>query len=144
VKLSKNFDSTEFACPHCKAEHIEPALVTALQQLRDKVGHPISILSGYRCVQHNKDEGGAKDSQHIVGKAADVTCPAIPLSDLYDWATTIPDFMDGGIGVYPKERFIHVDVRNKPARWGKVNGKYVAIQVALKALVKIEGKEIKS
>jgi uncharacterized protein YcbK (DUF882 family) len=35
-------------------------------------GHPIRIVSGYRCPPHNKAVGGAKNSQHMYGSAADI------------------------------------------------------------------------
>jgi zinc D-Ala-D-Ala carboxypeptidase len=43
-----------------------------LEPLREAVGGPIKISSGYRCPRLNKAIGGAKNSQHMVGEAADV------------------------------------------------------------------------
>lgn len=45
-----------------------------LQPIRDKYGHPIYISSGYRSPELNKAVGGAKNSQHLSGQAADIYC----------------------------------------------------------------------
>jgi zinc D-Ala-D-Ala carboxypeptidase len=39
------------------------------------MGFPIKILSGYRCPDLNRYVKGARDSQHVVGEAADFICP---------------------------------------------------------------------
>jgi uncharacterized protein YcbK (DUF882 family) len=36
------------------------------------VGAPLVIVSGYRCPPHNRTVGGAPDSQHMYGAAADL------------------------------------------------------------------------
>lgn len=46
-----------------------------LQPLRDRVGHPLRINSGYRCPELNKEVGGAATSQHVKGEAADIAAP---------------------------------------------------------------------
>lgn len=43
-----------------------------LQPLRDAIGHPIQITSGYRSPKVNKAVGGASNSDHIYGYAADI------------------------------------------------------------------------
>lgn len=43
-----------------------------LQPLRDKVGHPLRINSGYRCPELNREVGGVQTSQHVKGEAADI------------------------------------------------------------------------
>lgn len=45
---------------------------TILDPLREAWGKPIIITSGYRCPQVNKAVGGAKNSQHLTGCAADI------------------------------------------------------------------------
>jgi zinc D-Ala-D-Ala carboxypeptidase len=46
------------------------------QRIRDFLGFPVLISSGYRCHVLNVDVGGAEDSQHPKGEAVDFTCPA--------------------------------------------------------------------
>ena len=43
-----------------------------LQPLRDAMGEPIKIGSGYRCTRLNQAVGGVANSQHIKGQAADL------------------------------------------------------------------------
>ena len=45
-----------------------------LQPVRDKLGQPIRVTSGYRSRQLNKAVGGAPRSQHMNGEAADIIC----------------------------------------------------------------------
>lgn len=90
-------------------------LAVALQALRDKAG-PIRITSGYRCPRHNTAVGGVKDSQHVLGMAADIVSRTLTPEKLAELAATIPALAQGGIGIYPS--WVHVDVRtNGRARW---------------------------
>ena len=43
-----------------------------LQPLRDAMGHPIKIGSGYRSLALNNAVGGVRNSQHQYGQAADL------------------------------------------------------------------------
>jgi len=40
---------------------------------------------------------------------------------MYELATQVPQFGDGGVGVYDGD-FLHVDVRGHRARWARVRG----------------------
>lgn len=44
-----------------------------LDPAREKIGKPITVNSGYRCLELNKSVGGAPTSQHTKGEAADLT-----------------------------------------------------------------------
>ena len=44
-----------------------------LEPLRTAYRKPIYVNSGYRCEELNRLVGGAKNSQHMTGKAADIT-----------------------------------------------------------------------
>ena len=48
-------------------------IVYCLQPLRDKLGKPMTITSGYRNSEVNKLVNGAKNSQHMKGQAVDFT-----------------------------------------------------------------------
>lgn len=115
-KLAKNFRAYEFDChcDRCQETIVDLELVEKLQAKRDEWGKAIHIISGFRCPSHNKDPNvkGAKKSQHLLGKAADIV--------VYGWTpyqvkTRCEDF--GGLGWYPRKGFVHVDVRKKKARW---------------------------
>ena len=74
------FEMKEFACKCCgqlppSAEQNLQALVDhVLDPARERLGMPITVNSGYRCPAHNKAVGGVKNSQHLKGEAADITC----------------------------------------------------------------------
>lgn len=59
---------TTFAVRDAVKELVEKVL----QPLRDRVGHPLRVNSGYRCPELNRAVGGAATSQHVRGEAADV------------------------------------------------------------------------
>lgn len=116
-QLSKNFKRSEFTC-HCGCEddRVRPELIEALQELRNLVNAPIIVTSGFRCIEHNKACGGAKNSQHVYGRAADIHVSGMSQSTLASLAEKIPAFKNGGIGIY--KTWVHVDVRpTGKARW---------------------------
>ena len=115
----KYFGRHEFACKcgkHCDGYPVEPseALVRALDAIREETGLPVYINSGVRCKQHNEVVGGADDSSHLYGDAADIRCPGKTPKELYDIADHIVG-NTGGVGLY--DWGIHVDVRGYKARW---------------------------
>lgn len=112
-----HFNQSEFKCKHCgklPSGGIPKKLLLRLEALRAKCGNkPITITSGYRCPTHNANVGGATNSQHLYGKAADIKVSGVSASTVYNYADKI--FGDGGVGKY--STFTHVDVRNGRARW---------------------------
>ena len=103
----KWFKPAEFHCPCCNEEAMDVEFVWRLDQLREKLGLPLRITSGYRCVQHNRAIGGADNSFHKAGLAADIMCHGD------DYRHTLLNYVFkmyfGGIGIY--KRHIHVDLR---------------------------------
>jgi uncharacterized protein YcbK (DUF882 family) len=115
--LSKSFNGSEFTCNcGCDKAEVSPRLVSSLQQLRDIVARPVRIISGYRCAKHNAAVGGASNSQHLLGCAADIAIPGWTPAQIYEAALKVPGFKMGGIGV--GHGVFHVDVRESYARWG--------------------------
>lgn len=49
-------------------------LADYLDRIREKLGRPILVNSGFRCPMLNKAVGGVANSQHLKGLAADVVC----------------------------------------------------------------------
>jgi uncharacterized protein YcbK (DUF882 family) len=73
---------------------------------------PFHVLSGYRAPETNaklrRNGGGvAKNSLHIEGRAVDIRVKGYRVSSLYQAAVQL---RRGGVGYYPKSKFIHVDV----------------------------------
>ena len=54
-------------------ERINALMDECLDKVRDMWGKPIGVNSGYRSPELNRAVGGAKNSQHIKGEAADIT-----------------------------------------------------------------------
>ena len=113
----KYFRREEFACKcgKCGGYPVEPseAFVRKLDAFRERVGEPVHINSGVRCAAHNAAVGGADDSRHLYGDAADIRCDGKTPEQLYAIADEI--FCDGGVGLY--DWGIHVDDRGHRARW---------------------------
>lgn len=53
-------------------ENMEALVQNVLDPLRERYGKPIIVNSGYRCPKHNREVGGATNSQHLKGEAADI------------------------------------------------------------------------
>lgn len=54
--------------------NVEDLVRNVLDKLRAEIGLPITVTSGYRCPRLNVAVGGACNSLHMYGKAADITC----------------------------------------------------------------------
>lgn len=111
IQISKNFKLYEFQCKHCGVVKVHPKLVQMVQRVRDHFGKPVIINSGYRCPTHNKAVGGASDSQHVKGTAADIVVQDVPASKVADFCESFAD----GLGRY--KNFTHIDCRGYKARW---------------------------
>ncbi|MCA3180941.1 MAG: D-Ala-D-Ala carboxypeptidase family metallohydrolase [Burkholderiaceae bacterium] len=55
---------------------------TILQPLRDHLGRPVVVSSGYRSPALNRAVGGAQNSDHMYGRAADITVPGLKPRDV--------------------------------------------------------------
>lgn len=126
MKLTKNFKLSEFKCKDgndvpAEFMHNVQELAENLQVLRDHLGVSVSITgSGYRTVSHNRKVGGAKNSQHLYAKAADINAKGLTPKQLH---TAIEKLISegkmkqGGLGLY--NSFVHYDIRGTKARWSK-------------------------
>lgn len=72
----KHFHAREFDSPDRPGSgaQMQWDLVSRLDQIREKVGFPMVILSGYRTEAHNEEVGGVDGSAHTGGFASDIAC----------------------------------------------------------------------
>ena len=95
-------------------------LVGQLQFLRDYTGRAITVNSAYRSPEHNSKIGGAMSSQHLLGKAADITIEGLKPAEVYRLIDELIDMglmLQGGLGLYEKKGFVHYDIRKTKTRW---------------------------
>lgn len=116
----KYFKKPEFACKcgkYCDGypAEIDMDMVKIADQIRTKIGKPITINSGLRCKTHNSNVGGVSNSQHLLGNAADLGCPSGCTPS--QMAAIAEEIMGdtGGIGIYSWG--IHIDTRSTKSRW---------------------------
>ena len=112
--LSRNFSRSEFECKcGCGEAEVSPLLIEQLQKLRDYTGEPIRITSGRRCEAHNAAVGGAKNSQHLLGLAADISVSRWSADDLLRLLKVLvrADALYVGYAYKVREDVIHFDVR---------------------------------
>lgn len=127
MKVTKNFSVEEFDCndgskmpDSVMTNMIE--LAEQLQILRDHIGKPIRITSGYRSKEYNRRIGGVRNSMHVIGKASDLVVTGMSSRELY---AIINDLIrdgkmkQGGLGLYVSQGFVHYDIRGTRARWRK-------------------------
>jgi uncharacterized protein YcbK (DUF882 family) len=116
-QLSAHFKVREFACGDgSDAVLVAPRLVMVLETIRSHFCAPVVIHSGYRTPQYNAKVGGVAHSQHCYGMAADISVKGqVPAAVAAFARTLMPDW--GGVGIYAKKGFTHIDVREKRSDW---------------------------
>lgn len=121
-KLAPSFNTREFRCRDgSDTVMVDETLTVVLQCIREHFGKPVVITSGYRTAAHNAVVGGAKSSQHLLGRAADIRVEGISVEDVAAYAERLmPDW--GGVGRYPVKAgratgWVHVDTRQNKSRW---------------------------
>ena len=92
---------------------IDPVLLDVLSKLRAKLQttKPFHVISGYRSPKTNAtlasaNDGVARKSLHMQGKAIDIALPGHSLKKLQRAAIAL---QAGGVGYYPRSGFIHLD-----------------------------------
>jgi hypothetical protein len=123
--LSKNFIVKEFACADGSDKiFIDSELVLLLQKIRDHFGRPIILTSAYRSPAYNKKVGGSTNSYHPRGMAADHYIDGVEQAEIAAYAEKLGVL---GIGLYPAERFVHVDTRVSRYLWQNKGAGEVAV-----------------
>ena len=110
-----SFSPAEIACRGTGAIKINTEAMDKLQSLRNRLGKPMIVLSGYRSPAHHKSVGGAPHSKHMDGTAFDIAMsnhdPAA-----FEAAARAVGFL--GFGTYPRSGFMHIDL-GPARRWGE-------------------------
>lgn len=123
MKLTKNFNKSEFdskdgaVMPNDVLKNVQQ-LAQNIQVIRDNAGVPIGINSGYRSPSHNRKVGGVPNSEHVKGKAGDLSPKGITPKKLYDIIIKLINdgkIYNGGVGLY--DTFVHYDIGGKGRRW---------------------------
>ena len=71
-----------------------------LDPVRDRIGVPITVTSGYRCAELNRRVGGVSNSKHCRGLAADIVTKDVKLEDVMrtlKWAAKMTEAFDKAI-----------------------------------------------
>jgi hypothetical protein len=110
------FKTGEFACKcGCGTNKVKQPLMDTLNVIREKLGVPVTVISGTRCPKRNKEAGGVANSNHLSGEAADIQAKEIAPETVRKvirelWTNgSLPDL--AGLGSY--ETFTHVDIAPK-------------------------------
>ena len=122
TQLSPNFVVSEFATNRgtpSNMARISCALVACLQRIRDHVGKPVTVTSGYRSYQYNIDlyrrlGKPPTNSQHSSGRAADIAISGMRGIDIAKLAL---EMCGTEIGVGVANTYAHVDVRGRYDVW---------------------------
>lgn len=115
MKLSQHFFRSEFKCSCCDFDTVDARLLEMLEQLRNAFQQPVRINSAARCLKHNRSIGSKDTSQHVLGRAADITVENVSNDEVYNYLNA--NFPICGLGRY--ETFTHIDSRSERARWDK-------------------------
>jgi len=125
MKLSEHFSLEEFLKsetaerlkiknepPESVIQNLKELCERLLEPLREKLGHEIVILSGYRSKELNTAVGGVPNSQHREGKACDITVPSKTHQELFDVIKNEFDFdqliLEGVKKNNPQSGWVHV------------------------------------
>lgn len=100
---------------------MNPELMVMLHDLQQTLGatKPFEVISGYRSAETNamlsqRSNKVAKKSLHMQGKAIDIRIPGIQLTNVH---TAARQMNQGGVGLYTRSNFVHLDT-GRPRFWG--------------------------
>jgi hypothetical protein len=125
TQLSKNFSLAEFTKSETATrkgldntptpeviQNLQKLVDNIIQPIREAIGKPIKINSGYRAPEVNASVGGSKTSDHCKGQAADIEINGMANGDLaqyivdnYKFTQVILEFYTAGI---PDSGWVHV------------------------------------
>ena len=121
--LSKHFSREEFQDEGQAIEdvRVDERLLDGLEYLRRLLDNAVVMITKPGGGNRPNDKG----SLHSQGRAADIYSPGLPLRRVVQAAEGVLAFRISGIGIYPQNNFVHVDVgRTEIFRWVRINGWY--------------------
>ena len=106
-QYNKYFKKSEFKCHchQCDGGEMNETFIDNLTRARKLAKVPFAITSGYRCKTHNVRVGGAADSAHLHGLAADIATTSSHYRFVISEALIQSGFTRLGLA----ESFVHVD-----------------------------------
>lgn len=108
MQEGRYFKREEFVCKcGCNSCEMDLDFMVLIIRARAEASIPFVITSGYRCAEHNRNEGGVSNSAHTKGKAVDIAAPTP-----YHRFHIIKGLIVAGftrIGINEQRGFIHVD-----------------------------------
>lgn len=121
-RASTHFRYSEFdchdgtPCPQWAHHSVSHLARYYLEPLRQRFG-PVTVISGFRTAEYNRQVGGAPESFHVYelgrqGVAADVACAR---GGPQAWAALLERLSVPGLGLY--DGHVHADTRRGHARW---------------------------
>jgi len=111
----KFFRLEEFNCTHTNLNGMDPEFLVKLDELREKVGFPFRITSGYRDATHPAEARKAEPGTgtHCQGIAADIA-----VSNGFERMNIVHEAIKMGFSIGVARTFVHVDGRKTtPVMW---------------------------
>lgn len=103
----KNYPSSDSVC--YVRSNILLLVFHVLEPIREYVGMPVRVISGYRCARLNELVGGCEHSQHSTGEAVDFQVDSFRLNDYKMLAYWCADNLDfDQLIVHVKRKYIHI------------------------------------
>lgn len=93
---------------------MDAELLAVLEGVRQHFDAPVIITSGARCAAHNAKEGGSPNSQHRLGRAADIKVKGVGPAAV---ALHLEKLYPGRFGIGRYATFTHIDTRKNVSRF---------------------------
>ena len=105
----KYFTDDELKCQHCGVEGIDGYFMAKIDNLREELGFPFPVTSGYRCPEHPIEARKKAPGAHTTGQAVDIGVSGNEAYMLIE-AAIRDNFTGIGINQKGDSRFIHLDI----------------------------------
>ena len=103
-----NFSFEEMACQETGECEIVKITMDRLQDLRNELGQPLTITSGYRSPRHSIEAAKAAPGTHSMGRAVDIACAGVVALEILREALAV-GFTGIGVKQKGEHRFLHLD-----------------------------------